>query len=316
MSPIISFASPSGYAERRIIAPRESGFTLIELLIAVLLALIVVLVVGGVFLANVNTFRFTDDYSRLQENGRFALQTLTRVVRQAGYVPVDVSQQTGVDVSRQFPAGLAGIGAARFVAGVNGSGPKNSDSLTVAYRGSVDGQIQDCAGGRIGVPAVLGAGGSAATLPLVTNTFSVAASPSGVGTSLYCTVAVSTGGAAPVASPAVELISGVESFQVLYALDEAANDFGLPDRYTSANLMTGDQFNRVVGVQVALVLRGAELNTQDANPVSNSIYPFGKEVFDGLGSSDAGTQYVIATGDRKRAFRSMNLMINLRNKAV
>jgi type IV pilus assembly protein PilW len=281
-----------------------------------LLALIVVLVVGGVFLANVNTFRFTDDYSRLQENARFAMQTLTRVVRQAGYVPVDVTQVSKGKMSQQFPSNLGGIAQATIISGANGTGPNASDSLTVAYRGSVDGQIQDCVGGPIAVPSAvsLAAGvAGVAALPLVTNTFFVAASPGG-GNSLYCTVSVAVGGGAAVVAAPVELIGGVESFQALYAVDEGVGGFGLPDRYSTADAMSGDQFNRVVGVQVALVLRGAELNTQDANPVSNFIYPFGKAIYDS--TNDVGARYQIATTDRKRAFRSMSLMINLRNKSV
>jgi type IV pilus assembly protein PilW len=317
----------------------EGGFTLIELMIAMLLSLIVIGVVGGLFLANSNTFRATDDASRLQENGRFALQTLSRVVRQAGHIPVDVVQllpaRTGTnnDAYPVIPSGvMAGAGNARFVSGTDGTGPNNSDSLVVAFRGADGGQIVDCAGvSRAAAPATLGT--SVAALP-TTPTYSrffVAASSNGVAgdNSLWCEVTT----AGVTIAPAFELINGVESFQVLYVVDAAVSvtppgggaaklvrDFA-PDYYTSANKLDGNEFNNVIGVQIALTLRGAERTTIDKDRDSDKIYPFGMlskttAIYDGTANGDLGAQYTIKSEDKRRTFRTITSTITIRNRAA
>lgn len=64
-------------------APR--GFTLVELLIAMTLGLFLVAAVLSVFLGGLNTFRATDSLSRIQENGRIAMEIMRRDIRQAGF---------------------------------------------------------------------------------------------------------------------------------------------------------------------------------------------------------------------------------------
>lgn len=62
------------------------GFTLVELMIAITLGFIVVGAVGYLYLSARQSFRTTDNMSRMQENARLAIETLARDVRMAGYV--------------------------------------------------------------------------------------------------------------------------------------------------------------------------------------------------------------------------------------
>ncbi|MDR1462720.1 MAG: hypothetical protein LBI68_06255 [Azoarcus sp.] len=58
--------------------------TLIELMVAMLLGLIVISGVLGIFVANGETGRRTDDIARIQENARIALELMARSLREAG----------------------------------------------------------------------------------------------------------------------------------------------------------------------------------------------------------------------------------------
>ncbi len=63
----------------------QRGFTLIELMIAMLIG---VFLMGGViqiFLSAKQAYRLQENLSRLQENGRFAMDFITKDVRMAGY---------------------------------------------------------------------------------------------------------------------------------------------------------------------------------------------------------------------------------------
>jgi type IV pilus assembly protein PilW len=304
----------------------ESGFTLLELLIALLIGAIVIAVVGGLFLANTNTFRAVDDTSRLQENGRFALQTVARVTRQAGFVPADILQLFK-NPEDAFPINtLAASTTARIVFGVDASGPNSSDSLTVAFRPSANGEIVDCTGSQQSLAAVPIVTTPASIGAPIINTFFVAASNSADATSrfsLFCS---------PNATGAnrIELIRGVESFQVLYAVDlpppvtaaqpNPKRDF-VPNYYASADKLTGDLFNNVTGIQIALVLRGGERSTLDtplAGTQQLTLNLFGTDTNGAaLYTGDPGATYSV-TNDAdniRRTFKVITSTINLRNRS-
>ena len=69
----------------KIYATKRSGFALIELLIAMVLGLLLMTGAIQVMLSSKQTFRANEDMSRIQENGRFALDLLIRDVRMAGF---------------------------------------------------------------------------------------------------------------------------------------------------------------------------------------------------------------------------------------
>jgi type IV pilus assembly protein PilW len=312
----------------------RAGFTLLELLIALLIGSIVIAVVGGLFLANSNTFRAVDDSSRLQENGRFALQTISRIVRQSGFVPADaVANPSFSSQNNSFPpAGLVGsapaplprISGTQFVSGTDGTGPNASDTLTLAFSPSIGGEIVDCSGApRVG--ALLPQNQKPSDRLPIINTFYLAPSlVAGAGNALWCSVSLD-GGATVVA--AAELIGGVDSFQVLYGLNSRVAVPGspstvevAPDSYTSANnLTTGDAFNSVLTVQVALVLRGSERSTLEA-PLTlpqRNLNLFGSAANGApLYTGDPGAVYLIPSDDVRRTFKVLTSTINLRNRGA
>lgn len=105
----------------------QRGFSLVELMVAMTLGLIVLGAVGYLYLGSRQTFRTTDAVARIQENARFALQTMAYDVRMAGYVGcAGLGTQTksianslpAVNMSNAITGWDSGAGAAAF-GGVN-----------------------------------------------------------------------------------------------------------------------------------------------------------------------------------------------------
>lgn len=64
---------------------RQAGASLVELMIALVLGLLVTAAIYQVFLSNQHTQRMQQALSHIQENGRFALDMISRDIRHAGY---------------------------------------------------------------------------------------------------------------------------------------------------------------------------------------------------------------------------------------
>jgi len=64
----------------------QSGFSLVELMVALVLGLVLTGGVINIYISSKQTYRMQDNQSRLQENGRFALQFLTKDLRMASYM--------------------------------------------------------------------------------------------------------------------------------------------------------------------------------------------------------------------------------------
>lgn len=77
---------------------RSRGLSLVELMIAVTLGMIVLLAVGEVYLSSSRTYRAQDALSRLQENARYALETLSYDIRMAGQVGCSYDKSQSVNV--------------------------------------------------------------------------------------------------------------------------------------------------------------------------------------------------------------------------
>ena len=68
----------------------QHGLTLIEILVALVISLVLMAGVIQLFIGSKQTYRFHDALSRLQENGRLALDTMATDIRMASYSPPGV----------------------------------------------------------------------------------------------------------------------------------------------------------------------------------------------------------------------------------
>ncbi len=64
---------------------KTAGFTLVELMVAITISLIILAAVSSLFVSSKKTYTTQDRLARVQENGRFAMQFITRDLRMAGY---------------------------------------------------------------------------------------------------------------------------------------------------------------------------------------------------------------------------------------
>lgn len=108
---------------------RQHGVTLVELMVALVIGLILTAGATQIFLGSKETYRTSEALSRVQENGRMALQLLARDIRQADYAGC---QDNLTDVNNNLNSG--GNYAPLADGGVDVSdngGPNNTDGFTL-----------------------------------------------------------------------------------------------------------------------------------------------------------------------------------------
>lgn len=66
-------------------APNQAGFTLIEIMIALLIGAFLLSGIIQIFINTRQTYQMQDNLSKLQENGRFAMDFISKDIRMAGY---------------------------------------------------------------------------------------------------------------------------------------------------------------------------------------------------------------------------------------
>ena len=177
----------------RTVSFRQTGLTLIEIMIALLLGVFVIAGVTGMFLSAKQSYRVQEALSRLQENGRFAMDFIGKSIRQADYrnCPDD-------RVNSLFA--MSGVAA---ISGTNGAGT-NADSLTLAW--------------------TLGACGTAPPTQDIYD-ITVLNNPTNTLDPNYKLPVLR--------KTNVQLIEGVENMQVFYGVDTDADSSRAPNFYTN-----------------------------------------------------------------------------------
>ena len=107
------------------------GFTLVELMIALTLGLLIVAGVTSLFIGMRASYSFQDGLSRVQENGRFAVQTLTRELRMAGYRLCPQASNIKNWLDTTSGSYLSGVYGGQPVLGWEANGTSAGDSYTV-----------------------------------------------------------------------------------------------------------------------------------------------------------------------------------------
>jgi type IV pilus assembly protein PilW len=286
---------------------RQSGFTIVELMVAIVIALLLTLVIGQVFLGNRKTFATQDQASRVQENGRYAAEVLNRTIREAGYqywgrVPIPnrffASAPVSLTMTTSNPKPVSGGNATSAF-------DSKSDEITVSFYGSsataggvADGGILDCTGRSI------------RDLQLSVNKFFIRGRTADLTEpALWC------GASASAVAPAtavltyqeVELAAGIESMQILYGMADKLEDPQNVGFLRAGG--TGFDGDKVMSVRVSLIVRGDNRTTTQAD--SRDYQHFGP-AYASNESADAGSKFT-APGDY-RLRRQFSQVIALRNR--
>lgn len=235
----------------------QTGQTLIELMVSMALGLVISGAAIQLFLANQITVNFQRGMNDVQANGRFALDLLTRSSRLAGLnssaVYTDVSGKAiiGVVTATTDVPGLAATSTNISRNDVVAAGISNSDQLVVQYLGMAN--MVDCEGNDVVANRFVIERYFVRT-DAVTNTPALACDAGswyidGTGTPQLANY----GDAGQV------LVAGVDSFQVMYGVDNGADGTPIVNQYVNANTYTTTLSTRkILAIRIGLYLHSME----------------------------------------------------------
>ena len=319
---------------RRPLALAQAGLTLIELMVAMALGLLIALAAAAALLVSRQGFFAVDAGSQLRDNARYAQDIVQRVGVQAGFKNVFFTSAT--NAPRDTAPHVFGINNAKRSTsngwdessgwGTNDAG-KNSDILVLRAQTSTasavstasDGTMIDCLGVA---PAAVPTSEYDRFISILHVQESSDGEPA-----LMCSREAAGGG-----FEAQPLVQGVESFQVLYGVDNVVANTAptgttdsVPDRYLRADQLTvtGDQeatydnWRRVRSLRIGLVLRSQPGSAIDTT--TQTLYPLGTSAGSATGttgsafgsSGDVGAVYT-APADR-RLRQVVTFTVHLRN---
>jgi type IV pilus assembly protein PilW len=303
---------------------RQVGATLAELMVAAAVGMLAMLLAGGLLVSANAAYVAQGEAAAVDDNGRYALEIITRATRQAAYVNWE-RVEAGED-PRALPARVAGFDArslSRATAGIDAplaDAVNGSDVLAVRFAGAADGSVVSCAGFAVGEHddgwSIFYVGRSATGEP-----------------ELRCKYRGKNSWSADA------VIGGVDTFQVLYGLDTDTPPDGVANEFVNAGVLNErdaalvlaapdaagrdrelrrrTHWKRVASVRVALVLHGVGRTRAGDEPLVFDL--FGRPYSDAVGGFDRGVHLAEDTmpdelrGRIRRLFAST---ITLRNAAV
>ena len=203
-----------------------SGLTLVELMIAVVLGLGVM---GGILSLYVNvgeSASYLNAASRVQENGRFAINHIGRTLRMAGYDDPETATAGPTTVLE----GKAGSAVSMGDFTIRGT----SDAVVISHEGAA--LVRNCQGVQV------------AEDTWVTNTYAISSDDE-----MICNTVTTVSGVTTTTAGQV-IAEGVEDMEILYGVDSDAD--GIANRYRTAATVT--DWADVVSARIALLVNSVE----------------------------------------------------------
>lgn len=224
----------------------EGGFSIVELMIALMLGLILLGGVLQVFLSSRQTYSANEAMSRMQENGRFALEFIARSARLAGYLEPRLVTDKPFPV---IPTDASGRCTRPDLCSRDGGG-SNPDRVSFMLQPPlIDGDRRDCLGNPI-APA------AARDATLIINSFAIIPANGNNPAALACRSDwYNTANKSWTPGPQQTLVEGVDSLQVLYGVDNGG-DYRSPNQYVSADRVSN--WDKVRSVRIAVLANSIE----------------------------------------------------------
>lgn len=240
------------------------GYSLVELLVAVALGMLISVAGVQLFVSSTATSSFQRSLNEVQSSGRYALGLLTDDIRTAGNPVAKLAGFPIVDTEvKGLPVGSSKINS--NATQVDGLGGTNSDQLVVQY---IAGQnATDCEGTAV-----------ASNLVIINRYFLRLDADSG-GYALACDGGYIEGGGAlknyDPADTGLVLVTDVDSFQVLYGVDDGKNKLANIAGYVTAATYLAMAAPRpvILSVRIGLLTRTSATNALASPlPPANDIW--------------------------------------------
>lgn len=214
---------------------RQTGMTLIEIMIALLIGAFLSAGILQIFIGSKQTYTMQENLSRMQENGRFALEFLAKDIRMAGYWDCMMPSATNNDIT-----GTEGT-----------SGAPDSIVLRGAFVRTR--AATDTCGIAVTAAATVACPQTSAPANFYTDNSSIitySINSNNLRRVTNCNNSTTATDA--------NIVEGIENMQILYGIDtDAAGtaNFGTPNYYVAANTAwTAANWAQVVSIRISLLM--------------------------------------------------------------
>jgi len=226
----------------------QAGLSIVELLVALVISMLLMTGVVQVFLASKQTYTSNEAASRLQENGRFALEFIAQSARHAGYVEAANNTLESLPRPVLAPTDAACAGTLCSSQGTEDN-PAESDNVAFSFQPRLqDGARRDCLGKSTGIGAS----------DLILNHFYIIPADSVNGprrNSLGCAsrnISTNTDISLKKNHNDNVLVEGIDALQVQYGIGTTGN----VTQYVSADRVT--DWNNVLAIRIAVLANSIE----------------------------------------------------------
>lgn len=274
------------------------GLTLIELMVSLVIGLLLAIAASSTYLYSKQAYNAVSETSQLEENGRMALDLLTRYVQSAGYVAINPKSAfpygaldlkvSGCDFGMVSPQTASNDPAALACNATTPAGKRRSASLSVvnetdkfdstAASGAAVGKLQgiNCVGNGATVIPPDASKDSVETYLVRSNFFissSIAATKFGTTTmgQLSC-VADETVPGGLVSYQPQPLIPGVVQLAVTYLTASTLAAGASQKAATSAALTTANAWNTVTAVDICVLTQSIQSSGNDTGVATKDCY--------------------------------------------
>lgn len=298
------------------------GFSLIELLVALVIGLLLSVAGSAVYLYSKQAYNSVSETAQMEENGRFALNLLSRHVQSAGFVMLNpqanllqgagIVKVTGCDfglVDGQSPTATTDLGCRAATP----AGERRSASISMNFETDAPAgagalfQGFNCVGTNAIPVVTTGETGKTFTTFLTRSHFFIsnttATTPTGntnMG-QLSCVADSTPAAGGAVSYETQPLIPGIEQLAINYLVPSVAAG-GTPKLAQNATTASA----------VTAAARWGEVMAVELCVLTKSIQPAG---------ADTGTQYTdcygtVQVANRAEVFRTFRTVVNLRNRSI